>query len=419
MQIYLVGGAVRDQLLGRETKDRDWVVIGATPAKMQQQGYQQVGKDFPVFLHPHTKEEYALARTERKSGRGYCGFTCEFSPDITLEQDLLRRDLTINAMALDPTTGTIIDPYQGQVDLHHKVLRHVSGAFVEDPLRVLRVARFAARFHDFSIAPATMTAMQYLADTGELQYLATARVWREICTALSEQHPQIFFYTLRECKALATIWPELNRLWREAAATSTDRDGCAGAHAMRVLQQAVSLSPNTAIRFAALCHSLTDTIEPQNPHSKHNQGESGDLSVVKQFCQRLQVPNEYQQLACKTRQFLGASHNALALPASAVLTLLNQLDVWRKPQQFADFLVVCAAVAQANSEVAARAYPQGDFLRQAAAECAVISAKKFRERGLQGIQIKQALASERVEVIHKLHRPACSGSLNQALDGNG
>ncbi len=371
MQIYLVGGAVRDTLLKRPVTERDWVVVGATPEQMVSLGYTQVGRDFPVFLHPKTKEEYALARTERKAGKGYTGFTVDASPHVTLEEDLLRRDLTVNAMAMDDD-GKIIDPYHGQRDLEAKTLRHVSDAFSEDPLRVLRVARFAARYAylGFNVAPETMALMGKIAASGELAYLTPERVWKELNKSLTEQHPDVFLSTLKACNALQVIWPEIGSIWQ------TNNNVLA----LKALRHATQLTPKPTIRFATLALAL------------------GTPSHVIAYCDRFKVPNDYKALAVKAATFANSCENAFSLAAQDLLTMFNRLDVWRKPEEFEDFLVTCEAGFGADG----LPFPQATFLRQAAIGCKKIDAKQFIEQGLQGKAIKEAMDEQRIALIDKI-----------------
>ena len=407
MKAYIVGGYVRDQEMNRvlgktiTPKDRDWVVVGSTESKMLKKGFNRVGK-FPVFLHPQNKEEWALARTEKKTSLGYKGFEVDFNSNVTLEEDLGRRDLTINAMAQDPNTGLIIDPYNGKKDIQNKILRHTSPAFVEDPLRVLRVARFAARFNDFTIAPETIAEMQRIADAGELEYLTPERMWKEIHSALSEDHPEIFFNVLRECNALVIIWPELNALWGIPNPIEHHPEICSGIHTMMVLQQATILSQKTTIRFAALCHDLGKAITPKDELPSHKQHEIQGLPLVKASCNHFKVPNEYKQLALKVCQFHLHSHRTLELKPSTILKLFNQLDVWRKPQEFEDFLITCEADAKGRLGFEERAYPQANLLRHAANKCLNVNAKKFVEKGIQGKLIKEAMDTERTRIIDKV-----------------
>lgn len=371
MQIYLVGGAVRDQLLNLPVKDRDWLVVGATPQQLLAQGFQQVGKDFPVFLDPQNKEEYALARTERKSGKGYSGFICDFSPDISLEQDLLRRDLTINAIAQD-LQGKIHDPYGGVPDLQRKILRHVSPAFAEDPLRVLRVARFAARYHHlgFQIADETLALMRQLAEQGELQHLSAERIWLETEKALREPNPERYFEVLLEVGALVEILPELTALYGVPNPAQHHPEIDSFAHTMLVLQQAVQLSQNlpaeqqTAVRFAAICHDLGKALTKPDILPHHYAHEQRGIAPTRQLCQRLKVPNAYQQLAELSCEFHTHVHKAFELRPETILKLFNRFDVWRKPQRFQLFLTLCMADSRGRLGFEQRAYPQKAFLWQ-------------------------------------------------------
>jgi tRNA nucleotidyltransferase (CCA-adding enzyme) len=346
LEHYLVGGAVRDKLLNRDIYDRDWLVVGSTVKEMLSLGFTQVGKDFPVFLHPETKEEYALARTERKQGEGYTGFICNAEPSVSLEEDLLRRDLTINAMAMNKS-GEIIDPYNGQDDLNNRVLRHVSDAFIEDPLRVLRVARFAARFHEynFTIAGETLVLMQKISDSGELSTLSGERIWQEMSRSLAEKHPEIFFQTLKKCNALEKIWPELDALWGIPNPAQHHPEVCSGIHTMMVLQQSVKLSSKISIRFATLCHDLGKTLSPIETLPKHYGHEKSGLPLVEKICNTLKIPNKIKSLALKVCQFHLHCHRSFELKPQTILTLFNHLDVWRKPEEFEEFLIACQADA--------------------------------------------------------------------------
>lgn len=407
MHSYLVGGYVRDSVMNKllgtsiTAKDRDWVVVGSTEDEMLKRGFHRVGA-FPVFLHPKNKEEWALARTEKKSGKGYKGFKVDFNPNVSLEEDLSRRDLTINAMAQDPETGLIIDPYNGQSDIQNKVLRHTSPAFVEDPLRVLRVARFAARFSEFTVATETMAEMQRIADAGELEYLTPERVWQEIHSALNEDHPEIFFNVLRECNALAIVWPELDALWGIPSPAEHHPEVCTGIHTMMVLQQATQLSHKTTIRFAALCHDLGKGVTPKSELPHHIKHEINGLPLVEASCNRFKVPNEFKQLALKVCQFHLHCHRAFELKPSTILKLFNQLDLWRKPEEFEEFLIACEADAKGRLGFEDKAYPQANFLRLAAEKCTAVTAKKFIEEGIQGKLIKQAMDVERINILKEI-----------------
>ena len=366
-QIYLVGGAVRDQLLNLPVQDRDWVIVGATPQALLSLGYQQVGKDFPVFLHPQSKEEYALARTERKSGQGYTGFICDFSADITLEQDLIRRDLTINAMAQD-LQGNLYDPYHGADDLKQHILRHVSPAFVEDPLRVLRVARFAARYHHlgFTIAPETLQLMQTLTEQGELQHLTAERVWAETEKALNEKNPEIYFEILRQVGALAELFPELDALYGVPNPAKYHPEIDSFVHTMMVLQQATLLSEQvdchkSAVRFAAICHDLGKAKTPKSNWPHHHGHEKLGLAPTRNLCKRLKVPSYYQQLAELTCEYHTHIHKIFELRPETVVKLFNTFDVWRKPLRFMEFLLVCFADTRGRKGFEHSQYPQQEF----------------------------------------------------------
>lgn len=365
--VYLVGGAVRDQLLNLPVKDRDWVIVGATPQTLIDLGYQQVGKDFPVFLHPQSKEEYALARTERKSGQGYTGFICDFSADIPLEQDLIRRDLTINAMAQD-LQGNLYDPYHGADDLRQRILRHVSPAFVEDPLRVLRVARFAARYHHlgFTIAPETLQLMQTLTLQGELQHLTAERVWAETEKALNEKNPEIYFETLRQVGALAVLFPELDALYGVPNPAKYHPEIDSFVHTMMVLQQATLLSEQvdcdkSAVRFAAICHDLGKAKTPKSNWPHHHGHEKLGIVPTRNLCKRLKVPSYYQQLAELTCEYHTHIHKIVELRPETVVKLFNTFDVWRKPLRFMEFLLVCFADTRGRKGFEHSQYPQQEF----------------------------------------------------------
>ena len=365
--VYLVGGAVRDQLLNLPVKDRDWVIVGATPQTLIDLGYQQVGKNFPVFLHPQSKEEYALARTERKSGQGYTGFICDFSAEITLEQDLIRRDLTINAMAQD-LQGNLYDPYHGADDLRQRILRHVSPAFVEDPLRVLRVARFAARYHHlgFTIAPDTLQLMQTLTQQGELQHLTAERVWTETEKALNEKNPEIYFETLRQVGALALLFPELDALYGVPNPAKYHPEIDSFVHTMMVLQQATLLSEQvdchkSAVRFAAICHDLGKARTPKSNWPHHHGHEKLGITPTRNLCKRLKIPSYYQQLAELTCEYHTHIHKIVELRPETVVKLFNSFDVWRKPLRFMEFLLVCFADTRGRKGFEHSQYPQQEF----------------------------------------------------------
>lgn len=400
VQIYLVGGAVRDQLLGYPYHEHDWVVVGASPADLLAQGYVQVGKDFPVFLHPKTKEEYALARTERKAGTGYTGFTVYAAPDVTLEQDLARRDLTINAIAQDQQ-GNYIDPYGGIADIQHKILRHVSDAFVEDPLRVLRVARFYARYKHlgFTVAAPTLQLMQHLSSNGELQTLSAERVWVETAKALQEQNPAAYFSILQQCGALNALMPELAALWGVPQPEKWHPEVDCGVHTLLSLQQAALLSPRLDIRFATLVHDLGKGVTPATLLPAHHGHEHSGLSLISALCERLRVPNTCKELALLVCQFHQQIHQAKILKASTVLKLFNAIDLWRKSERLDDILLCCMADARGRTGFEHAAYPQADYLKALAKAALMINAKDLIAQGISGAAIKEGLQQARLQAI--------------------
>lgn len=397
LNYFLVGGAVRDRLLNRDVVDNDYVVVGSTVEEMLRLGFLQVGKDFPVFLHPESKQEFALARTERKSGQGYTGFQCDASTNVTLEEDLRRRDLTVNAMAMDEN-GKIIDPYQGQKDLKDKVLRHVSEAFIEDPLRVLRVARFAARYHEygFTVAPETLALMTRLSESGELLSLSGERIWQEMERSLADANPAVFFQVLYQCQALKSLWPDLHNLWGIPNPERWHPEICTGIHTMMVLKQAVLLSPKTTIRFASVCHDLGKSLTKDDTLPSHPGHETAGLPLIEELCQRLRVPTAHKSLALKVCQFHLHAHKAFELKPSTILKLFNQLDVWRKAEEFEDFLLCCQADFTGRLGFEKREYPQKEFLYQASELLKQVTAKRYVEQGLKGIAIKEAIAQQRL-----------------------
>jgi len=344
MKIYLVGGAIRDRLLGLPVKEKDWVVVGATPADMAALDYKPVGKDFPVFLHPATKEEYALARTERKTGRGYHGFEFHSAPEVTLEEDLKRRDLSINALAED-ADGQLIDPYGGVQDLQAKLLRHVSPAFVEDPVRVLRVARFAARFAPlgFTLAPETLALMRQMVDNGEVDALVPERVWQETLKALGCERPSVYFSVLRECGALAKVFPELERLFGVPQPAKWHPEIDTGVHVFMVLDQAARLSADLSVRFAALTHDLGKGTTPKDVLPHHYGHEERSVVLVEGLCERLKTPRDFRELAVLVAHYHGLAHRAQALRADTLLKLLENSDALRRPERFELFLLACEA----------------------------------------------------------------------------
>lgn len=406
MKIYQVGGAVRDALLGLPVHDRDWLVVGATPEEMVAQGFTPVGRDFPVFLHPQTHEEYALARTERKSGHGYQGFTVYTSPDVTLEEDLARRDLTINAIAAPAYwTGAegIFDPYHGVADLHAKVLRHVTEAFAEDPVRILRVARFAARFTDFSVAPETMALMQAMVQAGEVAHLVPERVWQEISRGLMEAQPERMFAVLRACGALAVLLPELDRLWGVPQRADYHPEVDTGLHTMLVLGQAVQQQAPLAVRWACLVHDLGKGTTPADVLPRHIGHEQRGAKLVRQVGERWRVPKECSELAELVAAEHGNIHRSLDLSPAAVLRLLQRCDALRKPERFAQALWACECDARGRWGFEAAAYPQRGRLEQALAVALGVAtgpiAAQAVAAGKKGVAIGQAVDAVRVQAL--------------------
>jgi len=400
VQIYLVGGAVRDSLLKLPVVDRDWVVVGATPAQLLALGYQQVGKDFPVFLNPQTHEEYALARTERKSGQGYTGFTCYAAPDVTLEEDLQRRDLTINAIAQAPE-GELIDPYGGVQDLNARVLRHVSDAFSEDPLRVLRVARLAARFAHlgFTLAPETAALMRSMADGGELSALPAERVWKETEKALQSQSPQVYFQVLRACGALKVLFPEIDALFGVPAPEKWHPEIDTGIHTLMTLAMASRLSPEVDVRFSALCHDVGKGLTPKQfwPHH-HGHGPAG-VKLVEALCQRLRVPNPIRDLAMLVAEYHDLIHTVDKLRPETLLKLFDAIDVWRKPHRLEQMILTSEADARGRTGFEENPYPQGDYLRAAFQVANAVSVKEVVASGLQGLAIRDELKRRRQQAL--------------------
>lgn len=400
MQVYLVGGAVRDKHLGLPVQDRDWVVVGATPQEMEAQGYQRVGKDFPVFLHPQTKEEYALARTERKTAPGYAGFVFHAAPDVTLEDDLRRRDLTINAMA-ESASGELIDPFGGLRDLQNGMLRHVSPAFVEDPVRILRIARFAARFasRGFRVADDTGALMRSMVDNGEVDALVPERVWQELERALGEEQPPSFFEVLRACGALKKLFPEIDRLWGVPQPEKHHPEIDTGVHVMMVLQQAALLSRDTRTRFAALVHDLGKGTTPREEWPRHINHEERGVSLVQELCKRFAVPNDYRELGVLVCRYHLHFHRAAELRAMTLLKTLEALDAFRRPERFEQFLLACIADSRGRTGYEHRDVPQADIFRTARNAAAGVDVQPLLQRGLQGAAIAQALQRERSRAI--------------------
>lgn len=403
MQIYLVGGAVRDALLNINIKDKDWVVVGSTPEQLLALGYNQVGADFPVFLHPKTKEEHALARTERKSGSGYQGFICDFSPDISLEDDLLRRDLTINAMA-QTDDGSIIDPYNGQLDIKEKTLRHISDAFSEDPLRVLRVARFAARFAHlgFTIADETLSLMQDIAASGELNHLTQERVWQETERALAESQPWVYFQVLRDCHALKIIFPELDRLFGVPQPEKHHPEIDCGIHTLMVLEQASLLSTDVTIRWASLLHDLGKGLTRDELLPSHHGHEQSGEALVIGINQRLKTPNEFKDLSRLVCLFHTHVHRAFELKPQTLLKFFNKIDLWRKPARLQQILVACKADSRGRTGFEDVNYSQVEYITEIADACLEVNARQFVSQGIIGKAIGEAIAKERLKVIKGL-----------------
>ncbi|MBR9726610.1 multifunctional CCA addition/repair protein [Shewanella intestini] len=403
MNVYLVGGAVRDNLLALPVKDKDFVVVGSSVQTMLDNGFTQVGKDFPVFLHPKTQQEYALARTERKTGPGYQGFSCHANENVTLEQDLLRRDLTINAIA-QGDDGQLVDPYGGVDDLNNRILRHVSSAFSEDPLRVLRVARFAARFHPqgFTIATDTLRLMQHMVASGELCALTPERVWQEIDKVLDCQTPQVFFEVLRQCGALKVILPELDALFGVPQPEKWHPEIDTGIHTLMVLAQACLLTDDKAIRFAALTHDLGKALTPAEQWPKHHGHGQKGVKPIKQLCKRLRVPNEARDLAILLSEQHQNIHNAFELRPETVLNIFDKADFWRKPQHLEGLLIGCHADTRGRTGFEQQNYPQAAYLKACFTAANNIKVKPIIEAGFSGAQIKQQLALQRIEAISQL-----------------
>ena len=400
MQIYTVGGAVRDRLLGRPISEVDWVVVGASAEQMLELGYRPVGADFPVFLHPQTGEEYALARTERKSGRGYGGFTFHASPDVTLEQDLIRRDLTVNAMAEDDQ-GNLIDPYGGQQDLEARILRHVSPAFAEDPLRVLRVARFAARYAPlgFSVAPETLELMRQLAESGELAHLTAERSWKEISRALMEPRPDVFVQVLRDCGALAALLPEVDALFGVPQPQAHHPEIDTGVHVLSVLRQCAEHDQPLSVRWACLLHDVGKGLTPQDEWPRHIAHEPKGLPLIQAINERCKAPRDCAELAMLIGEFHTHGHRALELRPSTLLELLQRFDVFRRPQRFAEFVAACEMDARGRLGLEQRDYPQAAYLLGAAEAARQVPVKPLLEKGFKGAELGEALNRERLQAL--------------------
>ncbi len=402
MKAYLVGGAVRDTLLGYPVRERDWLVIGETPESMINSGFIAVGKDFPVFLHPQTKEEYALARTERKTAQGYKGFEVYTAADVSIEEDLLRRDLTINAMAL-MDNGDVIDPYQGQQDLKKRIFRHVSPAFSEDPVRVLRLARFCARYQHlgFTIAAETQQLMSDMVNAGEIDALVSERVWAETEKALGEQSPAAYFQALKECGALARIFPEIDALFGVPQVEKYHPEIDTGIHTLMVLEQAALLTDNTQVRFAALTHDLGKALTKAEILPHHYGHETAGLKPLKKLCKRLRVPRQYQKLAEQVTRYHTHSHTAFELKASTVRKFLSSLNAFKADNQLSLFLLACEADAKGRLGFETRAYPQAEYLHQAQLAGMDIDTDSLNLEKLQGKAIGDAINNLRTQKIQQ------------------
>ncbi|NUY31463.1 multifunctional CCA addition/repair protein [Paraburkholderia sp. JPY303] len=405
MNIYAVGGAVRDELLGVPVQDRDYVVVGATPEQMVAQGYRPVGKDFPVFLHPQTHEEYALARTERKTAAGYHGFQFFYAPDVTLEEDLARRDLTINAMAREvrpdgELTGPVIDPFNGQADLQARLFRHVSDAFLEDPVRILRIARFAARFVDFTVAPETLALMREMVADGEADALVAERVWQEVSRGLMEKKPSRMFDVLRDCGALARILPEIDALFGVPQRADYHPEVDTGVHVMMVLDHAAQQGYTLPVRFAALTHDLGKATTPEEQLPRHIGHEGRSVDLLKPLCERLRVPNECRDLAVLVAREHGNIHRVMEMGAAALVRLLERSDAIRKPARFAEALQACESDARGRLGLEMSEYPQAERLRVALVAARGVDAGAVAKRVADApAGIKDAVHEERVRAV--------------------
>ena len=402
MRTYIVGGAVRDALLGLPVNDRDWVVVGATPHEMIAAGYLPVGKDFPVFLHPQTREEHALARTERKTARGYHGFAFHAEPDVTLEQDLARRDLTINAMAQDEH-GLVIDPYGGRADLQARILRHVTEAFREDPVRILRVARFAARFTAFSLAPETLTLMREMVAAGEVDALVPERVWQELARGLMEERPSRMFQVLRECGALERLLPEVERLWGVPQRPEYHPEIDTGLHLMMVLDMSARLAAPLPVRFACLTHDLGKGTTPPDILPRHIGHEERSARLLRRVCERLRLPVECRELADVVAREHGNIHRSGDFAAAAIVRLLERCDAFRKPQRFDAVLLACECDARGRLGLEETPYPQRQRLLRALAAAQAVDTRAIaasaQQQGIAGPRIGELIHEARVQAV--------------------
>jgi len=400
MKTYLVGGAVRDRLLGLPVLERDWVVVGATPAELSALGYRSVGKDFPVFLHPDTKEEHALARTERKTAKGYHGFEFHAEPGVTLEDDLRRRDLTINAIAED-TDGRLVDPYGGAQDIEARVLRHVSPAFSEDPVRVLRASRFAARFAPlgFTIAPETLRLMRDMVESGEVDALVPERVWQETLKALNCARPSVYFEVLRDCGALDKVFPELARLWGVPQPAKWHPEIDTGVHVMMVLDQAARLSKDPTVRYAALTHDLGKGTTSKDILPHHYGHEERSVKLVEALCERLRTPKEFRELAVIVAKQHGLVHKAEEIRSDTLLKLLESVDAFRRPERFELFLLACEADHRGRTGLEDTPFPQADYLRRALSAARQVTTESLDTAKLKGAEIGEQLKKRRLEAV--------------------
>ena len=410
MEVYLVGGAVRDRLLGLPVHERDWVVVGARPEDLERQGYMSVGKEFPVFLHPQTKEEHALARLERKVSPGYRGFTTEFSADVTLEEDLKRRDLTINAMAEKPT-GEIVDPYGGLRDLRARVLRHVSEAFVEDPVRILRVARFAARFADlgFTIAEETQTLMKQMVTSGEVDALVPERVWQETERALGESRPDAFFQTLRDCGALAVVFPEIDALYGVPQPARWHPEIDTGIHVMLAVRYAAKIGAPTSVRFAVLMHDLGKARTPPENWPSHRGHEERSVALIGALADRLRLPGEYRDLSIIVARYHGIVHRAFELRPKTILEFMERADAFRRPERFAQALLACEADSRGRTGLENVPYPQRAYLQAARDAAAAIKPAPEDVAAQTGTEIAKRLHERRAQAIAQLREQSGTG----------
>ena len=410
MKIYRVGGCVRDRLLNLPVSDIDWVVTGATTEEMLALGYQSVGKDFPVFLHPETKQEYALARRERKTGPGYHGFEFDTDPSISIEADLRRRDLTINAMA-EIQNGDLVDPYGGQRDLELRVLRHVSEAFNEDPVRVLRVARFAARYHHlgFSLAPETAELITQMGQSGELESLVAERVWSEMSRALDESHPEVFFQTLRDCKILEVLFPQIDALFGVPQTVKYHPEVDTGVHLMMALQKSAELELDNETRFAVLMHDLGKATTAQHILPSHHGHELAGVALVKAFCRRWRVPKAHTELALITTEFHTHVHRALELKPTSLLKLFTATDIFRKPQRFIKMTQACLADLRGRKDFESAPYPQAEFLTRLARILCDADLSSILQQGLEGKDLGEAIYRFRLGLIKQNSKALKSG----------